>query len=165
MSAPTAITPSPSRRPTAPRRSRRRCRATCPAGRSRCRRPRRPGHTARVMFLLPHAPPHLQHLGRTMAAADRPRRQGSAIYPVACSGYKDDAEVVLRSLSMLTGTQFLFLTDDSGVGNSHAEPHIPFYHVQKLDQMMIRMIAGELSGKRLEPEASQIIRTVGKPIN
>jgi hypothetical protein len=31
--------------------------------------------------------------------------------------------------------------------------------------MMIRMIAGELSGKRLEPEASQIIRTVGKPIN
>ena len=93
------------------------------------------------------------------------RRRGTAIYPVACSGYKDDAELVLRALAMVTGSQFLFLTDDSGVGDSHAEPHIPFYHVQKLDQLMIRMITSELSGQHIAPERAQILRTVGKPIN
>jgi von Willebrand factor type A domain len=125
----------------------------------------RGGNTARVLFLITDAPPHQQHLGRTMAAADRLRRDGTAIYPVACSGYKDDAELVLRSLALLSGSQFLFLTDDSGVGNPHAEPHIPFYHVEKLAPLMVRMIAGELSGKRVEAEKGQIIRTVGKPIN
>ena len=71
----------------------------------------------------------------------------------------------MRSCAMLTGGQFLFLTDDAGVGNSHAEPHIPFYHVQKLDRLMIRMITSELAGRRLDPERDEIMRTVGKPIN
>ncbi len=88
-----------------------------------------------------------------------------AIYPVACSGYDDACEVVMRSCAMLTGGQFLFLTDDSGVGEAHGEPHIPFYQVQRLEQLMIRMIAGELSGRRIEPQASEIIRTVGKKVN
>jgi hypothetical protein len=125
----------------------------------------REGNTARVMFLITDAPPHAQHMSRTLAAADKLRRQGTAIYPIACSGYKDDAELVLRALALVTGTQFLFLTDDSGVGDAHGEPHIPFYHVQKLDQLMIRMIASELSGQHIAPERGQILRTVGKPIN
>lgn len=122
-------------------------------------------NTARVLFLVTDAPPHTQFLGRTAAAVNALRKQGVAIYPVACSGYKDDAELVLRACAVLTGSQFLFLTDDSGVGNAHGEPHIPFYHVQRLDRLMIRMIAGELSGKRIAPDPKEVIRTVGKPIN
>jgi hypothetical protein len=104
-------------------------------------------------------------MGRTMNAVNGLRKQGVAVYPVACSGYKDEAEFVLRSCALLTGAEFLFLTDDSGVGNAHAEPHIHFYHVQKLDKLMGRMIAGELSGKRIPPERADVLRTVGKPIN
>ena len=125
----------------------------------------REGNTARVVFLVTDAPPHAQFMERTMKAADKLRKQGVAIYPVACSGYDNEAEFILRSCALLTGSQFIFLTDDSGVGNAHGEPHIPFYHVQKLDKMMIRMIAAELSGKRIEPEKDEIIRTVGRPIN
>ena len=46
-------------------------------------------------------------------------------------------------------------------------PGIPLVNLETGEQQVFpeRMIAGELSGKRLEPEASQIIRTVGKPIN
>jgi hypothetical protein len=121
--------------------------------------------TARVLFVLTDAPPHAQFMGRTMNAVNGLRKQGVAVYPVACSGYKDEAEFVLRSCALLTGAEFLFLTDDSGVGNAHAEPHIPFYHVQKLDKLMGRMIAGELSGKRIPPERADVLRTVGKPIN
>jgi hypothetical protein len=125
----------------------------------------RDGNTARVLFLITDAPPHAQHMQRTMAAADRLRRRGIAIYPVACSGYNDAAEFILRTCAMMTGSQFLFLTNDSGVGNAHAEPHTPFYHVQRLDRMMTRMIESELSGRRIEPDRADIIRSVGKPIN
>lgn len=125
----------------------------------------REGSTARVLFLITDAPPHRQHMERTMQAADVLRKKGVAIYPIACSGYRDSAELILRACALMTGSQFLFLTDDSGVGNAHGEPHIPSYHVQKLERLMIRMIAAELSGKRLEPERSEILRSVGKPIN
>ncbi len=123
------------------------------------------GNAARVLFLIGDAPPHAQHMGRTMTAVNNLRKKGVSVYPVACSGYDDAAEFVFRGAALVTGAQFLFLTDDSGVGNAHGEPHIPFYHVQKLDQTMVRMIASELSGKRVEPEKGQILRTVGKPLN
>ena len=121
--------------------------------------------SARVLFLIADAPPHAQHMTRTMTAANALRKRGVAIYPVACSGYDDACEVIMRSCAMLTGGQFLFLTDDSGVGAAHGEPHIPFYQVQRLEQLMVRMIASELSGRRIEPQASEIIRTVGKKLN
>ena len=58
--------------------------------------------------------------------------------------------------------QYLFLTDHSGVGNPHAEPHVPDYQVERLDRLMIRMIASELSGKRFA--ADEVIAVEdGKP--
>ena len=59
--------------------------------------------------------------------------------------------------------RLLFLTDDSGVGNAHAEPHLTNYHVERLDKLMIRMIAAELTGKRIPVEPNDILRTVGRP--
>jgi len=44
----------------------------------------------------------------------------------------------------------LGLTDDSGVGNPHAEPNVPGYNVDRLDRLMIRMIASELAGEGAE---------------
>lgn len=125
----------------------------------------REAETARVLFLVGDAPPHPQHVGKAMAAADALRRRGVALYPVACSGYDDATEFVMRSCALLTGSQFLFLTDDSGVGNAHGEPRIPYYQVERLDRLMIRTIAGELAGRRLEPEPSDVIRTVGRKVN
>jgi Mg-chelatase subunit ChlD len=125
----------------------------------------RDGNTARVLFLITDAPPHAQHMNRTLAAADRLRRRGIAIYPIACSGYNQVAEFVLRTCALMTGSQFLFLTNDSGVGNAHAEPHTPFYQVQRLDRMMIRMIESELSGRRIDAQQPDVVRTLGKPIN
>jgi Mg-chelatase subunit ChlD len=125
----------------------------------------RESDTARVLFLIGDAPPHAQHMGRTMAAANGLRKKGVAIYPVACSGYDQACEFVMRSCALLTGGQFLFLTDDSGVGNAHAEPTIPYYQVERLERLMVRMIAGELSGRQILPQPADIIRTVGKRVN
>ena len=90
---------------------------------------------------------------------------GVAIYPVAASGVAAEAELIMRTAALQTLSQYLFLTDDSGVGNAHAEPHIPCYHVERLDQAMIRMVANELSGQANQPDPEAIIRTVGNPVD
>jgi hypothetical protein len=124
----------------------------------------REDHTARVLFLVGDAPPHARHGRRTLEALDTLRKRGVVVYPVAASGYDPACEFVMRSGALLTGGQFLFLTDDSGVGNAHAEPHIPHYHVERLNHLMVRMIASELSGRRVDPDREQIVRTVGQPV-
>lgn len=125
----------------------------------------RDDNTARVVFLAADAPPHGQFIGNTFLAVNDLRKKGLALYPIACSDYDPGAELVLRASALLTGSRFLFLTDDSGVGNGHAEPHFPFYHVERLDGLMIRMIASELAGKHLPPARDEILRSVGKPTN
>ena len=121
--------------------------------------------TARLLFLVGDAPPHAQHMGRTMTAANNLRKKGIAVYPVACSGYDQACEFVMRSCAVLTGSQFLFLTNDSGIGNSHAEPTIPYYQVERLERLMVRMIASELSGQQILPQPADIILSVGKKVN
>lgn len=127
--------------------------------------PWRSDDTARVLFLVTDAPPHAQYVGRSMDALNVLRKQGVAVYGVKTGNPSNAAELVLRSCSLLTGSQYVFLTDDSGVGNAHGEPHIPFYSVQKLDRMMARMVEAELRGRRVDPLPEEILRTVGRPIN
>jgi len=115
------------------------------------------------LYLVADAPPHAKDIDGAMKAVDALRKKGVAIYPLACSGYDKATELVMRSSAMLTGGQFLFLTDDSGVGEAHGEPHIPFYRVERQGKLMVRMVASELSGRRLDPAPDDIIRTVGTP--
>jgi hypothetical protein len=122
--------------------------------------------TARVLFLIADAPPHVQDGRATLKGVNALRRRAIAVYPVAASCPDADAnggtEFYMRTAALLTGSQYLFLTDDSGVGDAHAEPHIPFYQVQKLSKLLARMIACELSGQRIEPKRGDILRTVGQ---
>lgn len=127
--------------------------------------PWRGEETARVLFLVTDAPPHAQYVGRTMDALNALRKQGVAVYGVKTGNPSDAAELVLRSCSLLTGSRYVFLTDDSGVGNAHGEPHLPYYHVQKLDRLIAGIIEAELRCRRFEPDARDILRSVGTPIN
>ncbi len=108
--------------------------------------------TARVLFLVADAPPHDRFAGRTLDAVERLRRRGVRMFPVAASGVAAKAEFVMRAAGFLTLGQYLFLTDHSGVGNPHARPHVPDYQVERLDRLMIRMVASELAGRRLAAE-------------
>lgn len=125
------------------------------------------GDTARVLFLVGDAPPHAQDGLATLEAVNGLRQKGVAIYPLAGSCNDPTAtealEFFFRAAALLTGAQYLFLTDDSGVGDSHGEPRIPFYHVEKLNRLIIRMISAELGGRHTDPEPQDIVRTVGKP--
>jgi hypothetical protein len=109
----------------------------------------RPGQTARVLFLVGDAPPHSERASAALAAVDSLRQAGVRIYPVGASGVEKTAEVLMRTAALLTMGQYLFLTDHSGIGNAHATPDVSSFQVERLDRLMLRMIASELTGKRL----------------
>ena len=121
--------------------------------------------TARILFLIADAPPHEVDVAVTLDHIEALRSRGVAMYPVAASGVGGEFELLMRSAALLTLSEYIFLTDDSGVGNPHAEPHIPCYHVERLDTIMIRAIESELLGVPLYPDPESVIRTVGNPVS
>jgi len=118
---------------------------------------------ARLMFFVADAPQHSGTEPQVKAALDGAVQKGIKVFPVAASGTNPAAELTMREAAQYTGGRYIFLTDDSGVGNPHAEPHIPCYNVTRLDKAIVRMAESEMAGARIEPVATEVIRTVGDP--
>ncbi|HUN23099.1 MAG TPA: VWA domain-containing protein [Anaerolineales bacterium] len=121
----------------------------------------RGGETSRVLVLNADAPPHDENLQSTLAQSQIALQRGIRIYPLAASGVAETAEYLMRIMAVTSGGRYLFLTDDSGVGNAHAEPKVPCYVVTRLDQLLMRVLRYEVSGVRVEAQGGQIIRQVG----
>lgn len=119
--------------------------------------------TARLAFWVADAPHHNDKAKAMLDAVRGAHDIGVHIYPVASSGVDDLTELTMRTTAQLTGGRYLFLTDDSGIGNSHKEPSIPCYFVTHLDKAILRMVDIELSGKYEEPNQDDVIRTSGDP--
>jgi hypothetical protein len=114
------------------------------------------------LLLVADAPPHDDKFGRTWIAAEAARAKRIHITPVAASGVADKAEYAMRAMAAATQSRYLFLTDDSGVGNPHAPPAIDCYLVTRLDALVRRVIDSQISGRRIEPDDKEVIRSVGK---
>jgi hypothetical protein len=125
----------------------------------------RPGHVARVSFLIADAPPHDADLQKAIGSSHDARHAGIRVYPVAASGVDDTAERVMRISGELTLGRYIFLTNDSGIGGDHAEPHIPCFEVSTLARVVRRAIASEVLGSRALPETGDVIRSVGAPVD
>jgi len=116
---------------------------------------------AKALLLVADAPPHREGIAATIDAAERLRARGVHIVPIAASGVEDSAQYVMRAMAVLTQSRYIFLTDDSGIGNAHAEPDIACYVVTRLDQTIARVLASIVEGRRVEPQQGEVIRTVG----
>ena len=102
-----------------------------------------------MLFLLADAPPQ-QYAGQDYTyheAIQDASANGIAIYPVAASGVDKPTEFLFRAMAAMTGGKYVFLTDDSGVGNSHEEPDITGYTVEKLNDLMVREIRSYVAGR------------------
>ncbi len=123
----------------------------------------RAGNTARVVFWVADAPHHAGRESLMKDGISDAVNKGVHIYPVAASGTDDLAEYTMRAAAQVTGGRYVFLTDDSGIGDSHKEPRIPCYFVTSLQSAMKRMLTMELSGVYLQPATAEVIRTGGAP--
>lgn len=123
----------------------------------------RSGAVARVAFWVADAPHHTQDTASMTTAIESAMEKGVHVYPIGASGVEERAEFTMRTAAQMSGGRYLFLTDDSGIGNSHAEPHIPCYYVTTLKDAVARMMRVELSGEHVRPGEAEILRSVGAP--
>ena len=119
--------------------------------------------TARLAFWVADAPHHGENAAALRTGIEAAMAQDIHVYPVASSGIDELTELTMRSAAQLTGGRYLFLTDDSGVGNSHKEPSIPCYFVTQLDSAILRMVDVEMTGSYREPTAEELVRSSGNP--
>ncbi len=115
----------------------------------------------KTLLLVADAPPHDRDIATTWTAAEHLRAKRVHIVPVGASGVADMAEYLMRAMAASTQSRYTFLTDDSGIGNPHAKPAIDCYLVTRLDSLLRRVIDSQISGRRIEPERDEIIRSVG----
>ncbi|RZJ40260.1 MAG: VWA domain-containing protein [Brevundimonas sp.] len=118
-------------------------------------------NAVRSLVLVADAPPHDDRIAATWAQVQAARERRIQITPVAASGVGDKAEFIMRAAAAATQSRYLFLTDDSGVGNPHATPDVKCYVVSRLDSLLRRVLDGQISGRRVEPTVNEVIRTVG----
>ena len=98
--------------------------------------------SVKIMFLVLDAPPHCQAdvIVSLSASIEKAASMGIHIIPVMASGTDTTCEVLFRSIAILTGGTYAFLTNDSGVGNPHAEQSVGAFNVEKLNDLMVRVI-------------------------
>ncbi|WP_405225970.1 carboxypeptidase-like regulatory domain-containing protein [Dokdonia sp. Asnod1-B02] len=97
---------------------------------------------ARILFLMLDAPPHFNQENVVMIKSQiaKAREQGIKIIPVVASGANKEVEFLMRSFSVSTKGTYVFLTDDSGIGNDHIEATTESFKVEKLNDLMVRLI-------------------------
>ncbi len=121
----------------------------------------RRGNGKRILFHIADAPPHRRDAHRFLDAAKTAAQANIQIFGLGASGVAAESELYMRQAALVTGGRYMFLTDDSGVGNAHAEPNIACYRVTALKSLLVRVLTSELTGKRHEANRADIIRTVG----
>ncbi|MDJ0977339.1 MAG: VWA domain-containing protein [Erythrobacter sp.] len=119
-------------------------------------------NAVKTLLLVADAPPHNHDIAMTWRAAEHLRQHRVHIVPVGASGVADTAEYVMRAMAAMTQSRYTFLTEDSGIGNPKAPPAIDCYLVTRLDQLLRRVIDSQISGRRIEPEKDEVIRSVGQ---
>ena len=111
----------------------------------------------KLCFFVLDAPPHteqeIQGINANMTKyIQTMAEKGIRLIPIASSGVNTETEFLLRSWAAMTGGTYTFLTDHSGVGNSHLEPTIGDYEVEKLNNLMFRLINEYLGGMTIKLE-------------
>ena len=98
--------------------------------------------TARLLFLVLDAPPHENEetLSKMNLLTSLAAKKGIRIIPITGSGVDKSTEYLMRSLALGTNGTYTFLTDDSGVGGKHIKPTTDSYKVEKLNDLIVRLI-------------------------
>lgn len=121
----------------------------------------RTGNVARVALLIGDAPPHRENMAAALEAAKVLRMKGVRMYGLAASGVDNALEYLLRMVALLSGGRHSWLTSDSSIGNDKKDAKVACFQVTNMENLLTRVLLGELEGKRFDPDPSQIIREEG----
>lgn len=96
----------------------------------------------RIAFLLLDAPPHYDTdiVNNIHDIIRNASQKGIKIIPITASGIDKETEFLMRFMAILTNGTYVFITNDSGIGNDHLVPSIGQYEVEYLNDLMVRLI-------------------------
>ena len=96
----------------------------------------------RLMFLVLDAPPHFKNdvITSIHESILKASEKGIKIIPITASGINKETEFLMRFLAISTNGTYVFITDHSGIGNSHLEPSVGQFQVEFLNNLMVRLI-------------------------
>lgn len=97
---------------------------------------------SKLTFLILDAPPHSEEevKQRYQSVVRRYAAAGIRIVPVTASGIDRATEFLMRMTAIRTHGTYVFITDDSGIGNDHLEPTVGDYEVEFLGDLLVRLI-------------------------
>ena len=96
----------------------------------------------RIVFLVLDAPPHHETsiITDIHSSIKEAAKKGIKIIPITASGINKETEFLMRGMSILTNGTYVFITNDSGIGNDHLEASVGDYQVEYLNSLMVRLI-------------------------
>lgn len=99
-------------------------------------------NSTKIMFMILDAPPHhdSEKIKSIQESAKQSAAKGVILIPVVASGIDKNTEFLMRFLAMSTNGTYVFLTNDSGIGNDHLKPTTGNYKVEYLNDLMYRLI-------------------------
>lgn len=99
-------------------------------------------NTTKLLFHVLDAPPHYtkQNMTKYFQAIYNASKKGIHMVPVASSGIDKYTEYLLRNEAMMTGGTYVFLTDDSGIGEDHLEASVGEVVIEYLNNLLVRLI-------------------------
>ncbi|WP_111708447.1 vWA domain-containing protein [Lutibacter citreus] len=96
----------------------------------------------RIAFLLLDAPPHYtpEIVDNLHNLISKSAEKGIKIIPITASGINKETEFLMRFFSVSTNGTYVFITNDSGIGNEHLEASVGEYEVENLNDLLVRLI-------------------------
>ncbi len=80
------------------------------------------GSIAKILFLVLDAPPHAEKAKEIRELIQAASAKGIRIIPITASGINTSTEFLMKYMASMTGGEYVYITDHSGVGNSHLKP-------------------------------------------
>ncbi len=97
---------------------------------------------ASLCFIVLDAPPHLtsQVIDNIHQSVEYAAKQGIKLIPIVASGIDKNTEFLMRFMAITTNGTYVFITNESGIGNEHLEPTIGIYQPEYLNALLVRLI-------------------------
>ena len=109
-------------------------------------------NATKLLIHVADAPSHQEDVKSWANSVNICKEKGIRIITVASSGIDKLTEFYFRSQSLITQGCYVYLTDDSGIGNSHLEATVEEKPVvEYLNKCLIRLINGYHKGVFAEP--------------
>ena len=97
---------------------------------------------SKIIFLLLDAPPHHDEKATQMIREQiaEAAAAGIKLIPITASGINRETEFLMKYMAVVTNATYVFITDDSGIGGSHLAPLVDDFDVEKLNDLLVRLI-------------------------